>query len=854
MGQGLLPVFQIEGAGLEENDYRAVAHASIDTLNAATAKVLAQQDLDPVSLANYLLTAFPPESYHFGEAESALYRRIIAESCTYIVEIASQAPAFFEKTLGELLARQTQVSEKVDQLSLDLQRLYQRAQQEAMQYASLYRRTVGYALDKLELFGASMRLASTEQSLKMAYVPLTVEQQKVKMPGDLKVGMKMPSQDFEVAIESGLYRERQRSNVLVDDTLAQARRHLIRGPAGSGKTTLLQWLAVSAATQSFLRPLEDWNGLFPFYIRLRSHVREVAEQLDLPSPDAFPRLISRALSAPPAGWVEEQLVTGHALVLVDGVDEVPEGQRGEVREWMEVLMREYTRSYFIVTSRPPAVGGEDWASWLAASGFQDALLQPMALPDIFVFVDRWYDALAEKLSDEGEKAELRAFAQDLKRELKRDLRKRDLATSPLLCAMLCALNRDRRQQLPSDRTRLYEVCCELLVERRDKERKVPLSDYPAARLEYSQKLLLLQDLAYWMTKGRLSEADVTRVSEFFQTRLTYMRNIPQGLSQNGAGKDVCKFFVERTSIIREPMTDHIDFTHRTFQEFLTAKEVLHEDDIEFLVQHAHDDQWREVVLLASGLAQKKKREDLIDKLIGQGDTDRAHRVQLFLLAATCLEASPEELRSNLKLLVQKRLSTFLPPKNMEEAKALVATGELAVPYLKWDATKSEDSRAACAYALGHLGGEDAFRLLEAYGGDSSTKVSEILWNIWSTLQEEERTSFAQRILSQTQSTRGSRELLIWVEGISVRGHTSLDELRYCTRLTSLALSDCEQITDLSPLSGLTGLTSLDLRGCEQITDLSPLARLTRLLQVQVSEKSYNHLTIPQSIRRFVGKM
>ncbi len=70
--------------------------------------------------------------------------------------------------------------------------------------------------------------------------------------------------------------------------------------------------------------------------------------------------------------------------------------------------------------------------------------------------------------------------------------------------MLCALNRDRRQQLPADRIELYEACCLLLLERRDKERKVDLSEYPV--LSYRQKRLLLEDLAYWMMKNNYSEA------------------------------------------------------------------------------------------------------------------------------------------------------------------------------------------------------------------------------------------------------------------------------------------------------------------------------------------------------------
>ena len=41
-----------------------------------------------------------------------------------------------------------------------------------------------------------------------------------------------------------------------------------------------------------------------------------------------------------------------------------------------------------------------------------------------------------------------------------------------------------------------------------------------------------------------------------------------------------------------------------------------------------------------------------------------------------------------------------------------------------------------------------------------------------------------------------------------------------TALTSLNLSGCGQLTDVSVLAGLTALTSLNLSGCGQLTDVS----------------------------------
>src|SRR5437016_12069120 len=128
----------------------------------------------------------------------------------------------------------------------------------------------------------------------------------------------------------------------------------------------------------------------------------------------------------------------------------------------------------------------------------------MDLFDIYSFIDHWHKAVREELYEDEEKTELEFVAKHLKEDVKRTASLRNLATNPLLCAMLCALNHYRRQQLPEDRIELYEACCSLLIERRDKERRIELSeDYPA--LKYRQKRLFLEDLAYWMIKNDWSE-------------------------------------------------------------------------------------------------------------------------------------------------------------------------------------------------------------------------------------------------------------------------------------------------------------------------------------------------------------
>jgi len=95
------------------------------------------------------------------------------------------------------------------------------------------------------------------------------------------------------------------------------------------------------------------------------------------------------------------------------------------------------------------------------------------------------------------------------------------------------LNRDRRQQLPADRIELYEACCSLLLERRDKERRIELAgDYPS--FNYRQKRLLLEDLAYWMIKNGWSQVERERVDERFDRKLKDMPGITQDVTGIGA--------------------------------------------------------------------------------------------------------------------------------------------------------------------------------------------------------------------------------------------------------------------------------------------------------------------------------
>jgi transcriptional regulator with XRE-family HTH domain len=190
--------------------------------------------------------------------------------------------------------------------------------------------------------------------------------------------------------------ESDRPSVVVkraENALADCRRVLLRGLAGSGKTTLLQWLAVATARNELPETLADWRGRVPFILPLRTLVRRGP----LPEPRDFLSAVGAPLAASqPEGWADDVLARGEALVLVDGIDEVPQEHRGATRDWLERLLAAYRDARFVVTTRPSAVP----EGWLTSSRFTELSVRPMSAADIGVFVHRWHTAARHNAATE----------------------------------------------------------------------------------------------------------------------------------------------------------------------------------------------------------------------------------------------------------------------------------------------------------------------------------------------------------------------------------------------------------------------------------------------------------------------
>jgi NACHT domain len=671
--------------------------------------------------------------------------------------------------------------EKIDMVLSDIERvrettIFPDPRTAEARFEEAYRRQVARKLDEIELYGAADSVASSSRrhNLTQAYISLDV----LQYGRSQRSNTASPSPSMLRQQDSG---ESTTQSARVDALLAHAPRLVIRGEAGSGKTTLLQYVAVRCATASCEGSLESLNNYIPFVIRLR----QLPEKA-LPRPEEFPALVASTIAdTMPPGWVHNILRQGIGLILIDGVDEVVEDRRSDVREWVKDLVVEFVNCRFLVTSRPSAIR----ASWLSSEGFTEAELLPMQPKDVESFIDAWHVAVGQEETDEDRKVNLPDLANSLKQRLRTDSPLRELAATPLICAMICAMHRGRRTVLPTNRIALYEAALAMLLHRRDLERRLIFEDLPA--LEYEEKDSLLQELAIWSMENGWSSVEEGRAVAKIGTVLPAFSRLPGNTSPEG----VLRSLLLRSGILRSPTDGSIEFIHKTFQEFLCAKALVTADRILSLVDRVHNDRWREVAALACGLADEVRREEFLNALISKGDRSGQRQTIFYLIAVACLETSVR-LSPDLQQNIAERIKKMHPPETKTEAKILSGAGDLALPLVLPRSGQRATCAAACVRALRLIGSDSCFSLLREYASDRRATVTEEVISGWNNFDRER---YAELVLSQSIGIRGSLHL---------ENPTNFRGLQYLKRILRLSIFDNRKIISTDEYDEISKLTNL----------------------------------------------
>ncbi|MFE9631374.1 NACHT domain-containing protein [Streptomyces sp. NPDC006463] len=810
------------------DEQSAVADALATTLHALGDITMSDLDavrLGPEALARELRRVSGGPERQLSAEATYFYERLLEAACLHILHFFTQRSTFVAHALVQQTRGIAELTAKVDEL---IRRAPLPGAEDAA-FEQTYLPYVAKRHGKLTIYGIDLSNSPARWPLDAAYLSLEATSQSrlsldhvVEDPELVRAGLALTaSTDAQAA--SRMFLQAYRDSLgpqAADEALAGSHRVLLRGEAGSGKTTLVQWLAVTAARQDLGPQMEYLYDRIPFVLPLRTLTRHGER---LPAPKDFLGAAGCPLGgAQPDGWAHRVLAAGRGLVLVDGIDEIPDRERERTRGWLRDLMDTYDGdNRWLVTSRPSAVA----ADWLAEDEFTELTLSAMGPADIATFIKRWHKAAHTDTDDD---AVLRTYEAQLLMAVRTKPDLGRLATNPLMCGLICALHRDRRGYLPHGRKDLYEAALSMLLSRRDRER-----DMAGPDLREEPQLDLLQRLAYWLIKNGRTEMDRSRAEGIIARALPM---VPEAAAL-GEAPVVFRHFLQRSGLLREPAPDTVDFIHRTFQDFLGARAAVEEGDFGLLIDHADNDQWEDVIRMAVALARPGERVTIIRDLLARGDgcDDKRTRARIYLLAAACVEHATT-LDPDVRAAVEERTATLIPPANEEEARALAEVGPLVLGLLPGPEKLDDTDAYHVVIAASHVKSDAAVSFLARFVAHGWIPVrSQLLWG-WSRF---ECADYADEVIAHLDPagllyTVRSDEQLEQLERLGlrpdrldIRSDVSQQALAtFVARygLTELVLSH-NAGSDLGFLRGQNALEFLDVNYCPELTDLSALAGL-----------------------------
>jgi formylglycine-generating enzyme required for sulfatase activity len=307
-----------------------------------------------------------------------------------------------------------------------------------------------------------------------------------------------------------------------------------------------------------------------------------------------------------APHLKRELLEQGGLILLDGLDEVPDARRRrvQVKQAVQGFCDDFPRCRFLVTSRTYAYQRQDWK----LDGFSEVVLSPFTAQQIAHFVDRWYEHICLVRSMDLQDARGRAVL--LKAAIERNERLAELATRPLLLTLMASLHAWRGGSLPEKREELYADAVDLLLDQWESPKVV----LDAA----GQPLVRQPSLAEWLKVDRkVVRVELDRLAfeaHRDQPQLEGTADIPQAklvdtLMRVRRNPEVnparlVEYIRDRAGLLAARGEGIYAFPHRTFQEYLAACHLTDfgfPDDVAGLLR---DDpqRWREAVLLAGAKA------------------------------------------------------------------------------------------------------------------------------------------------------------------------------------------------------------------------------------------------------------
>ena len=434
------------------------------------------------------------------------------------------------------------------------------------------------------------------------------------------------------ARDAGPSPERGAARLSALDVLNAERKLVLLGGPGSGKSTFANFVALCmagemlGATAINLKTLTapippepdsrdkepkpqrwDHRSLLPVHVVLRDFASQLPAPGTAVNADTVWQHVEGRLKQAALGnfapHLQDELLKRGGLILLDGLDEVPDPaiRCAQVKQALQDFADTFSNCRFLVTSRTYAYQHQDWK----LTGFAEVALLPFTPGQVQRFVDAWYAHMSEleRLSDSDAKGR----AEVLKRTIERNERLAELAERPLLLTLIARLHTERGGALPEKREELYAQAVELLLNQWESLK---------VRFKPDGTKEIAPSLAEWLNAGRddirreldklafeahRDQAELVGTADVRQERLVMALLNAAPSKSDVKPKLLEEYLRDRAGLLAAHGEGLYQFPHRTFQEYLAACHLTVDrfpDELSRLLR-ADPNRWREATLLAA---------------------------------------------------------------------------------------------------------------------------------------------------------------------------------------------------------------------------------------------------------------
>ncbi len=428
---------------------------------------------------------------------------------------------------------------------------------------------------------------------------------------------------------------------------------LVIGDPGSGKTTLLQHYALSCIHKDHCKKHGFNEPVMVFYLKLRDLQKNDNGYVSLPE-NIFTwakkfALAKRNIQSDTPEILEtfiyKSLRLNNSLILLDGLDEISDlEERKDVCEWLKLIISDFPKAYFVITSRPTGFRAVDDIDIQAP--FMRADILDFNLEQQKLFLQQWFTSFfLRKLSPATENIDLLEKIQKEKAIDKTDsifrylmrnenISLRQIAGSPLMLQIMAMLWTNDDDIFPESRAKLYKKAIDYFLGYQYKQKK------RSPHLSIEDALRVLAPVALWMQEDLMSD-DVDRCEFKAKIKVEIERlNQPLNLTVD----DFCQGLIEHAGLFVEYGNTRYAFRHKSFREYMVSIQLINDsyNSISKLIIHFSDPWWEEPLRFFFSQVDQDCFNDFMHDFFATVSYDVIHMKQGLL--QTIIEETPKENR------------------------------------------------------------------------------------------------------------------------------------------------------------------------------------------------------------------